>query len=352
MDLNKNILTGIKQKLSSLNLSTVSITAITLLIIGLIAYLVIQNPPTQIPSQPSPIPQITASPIPLPQASSPLQNQDQGLIISWQTQPPQLPDKLNLYKIQTPLINNSSSQTIAQNLGFSNQDLVANQPPFLVWSKPPHSLSVNLNSNQLTFNNSSPQLPISEFPNNQIIKQNITERLNQILNSPSQLQVIGEPVILDSSNYQNDQPDKLRSLFFTQSPDNLPIYTTTTNNAPIIVIFDSQLNIKYLEILGGFQTITSISTSSPASYSNLQQTAPQKAQRLPSTNLIKQEKQLNSASQLNLTVQDIRLSFFFDPQNPNLLQPVYSLTGPLSTNDLNFPQSRFIVPALPENLYQ
>ena len=134
MDHNKNMFTNIKQKLSSLNLPTISITAITLLIIAVIIYLIIQNPPIQVPSQPSPTPQVTTTPIPLPQASSPLQNQDQGLIISWQAQPPQLPDNVSLYRIQTPLINNSSSQKIAQNLGFSNPDLVANQPPYLVWS--------------------------------------------------------------------------------------------------------------------------------------------------------------------------------------------------------------------------
>ena len=195
-------------------------------------------------------------------------------------------------------------------------------------------------------------MPDTNFPADQISIQQITQKINNLLNNPPNLQVTNTPQIPDSADYQSNNFQKLRFLTFTQTPNDSQLFTTTPHNSPLTVIFDSQLNIRYIEILGGYQTLKQLSTTSPISYSTLQQIANQKAQRLPTSPNLEQENQLNSSSRLNLTVQDINLSFFFDPQNPNILQPVYSLTGPLSTNNLNFPQSRFIVPALPENLYQ
>lgn len=326
MDLN-----NMKQSLNKLQITI--ITLATLTIIGIIWFLTNKSQTTTPPTS-----------LPTPQIESPLKNPDQLLDIIWQISNPSLPKQTPLYQVSTPLISSSSARLIAQNLNFTSQDIIFDQNSQLVYKNKTRTLSANFDQHQLTYNDPAPNLPDQNFPDQQTIQTVLLNQLNRILNSPPDLTVY-QPSQPITASYQSQDTSQTQVISFTQSPNQTPLLSNSVQNTPLTVIFDSNLNIRHLEILGGYQSLNQTTTLPLLTFTQIKDQAPQNAQRLPSSALIKNEQKLTAASQLNLTVNQLNLVYLFDPQTPTILHPVFLLSGPLSASDLTLPSTNFILPA-------
>ena len=139
--------------------------------------------------------------------------------------------------------------------------------------------------------------------------------------------------------------DLFSVLNYSQTINDYFIITPTTSNSILTLILNNQLQIQYLEILGGYQqTTTSENFSIINTQSQLENLATTTAIRLHTTNYVNQESSIDQSSIINFTVKEIYL-IYYQPESSDILHPSFLLQGNLKTSIVNLENARFIVSA-------
>ena len=319
-------------KLKELTSNKKFFLGILFLLVILVAYIILQLKSSSIPTTPP----LSVSPPSPPTPNPQLVISQQKLNFTWETSlPADTPIQLPFYTITQPLLNSTTIPNISNYFNFFPQHQINTETTDSLWVNNNLSLFISPSQQLLTYNNANPE-PNLPSPS----KQELTTQSDKIISQ-----------IFPNSNFKinplntTETSDLSSILNYSQTINDYFIVTPTTSNSILTLILNNQLQIQYLEILGGYQqTTTSENFSIINTQSQLETIAPSTAIRLHTSNYINQESSIDQSSIINFTVKEISL-IYYQPESSDILHPSFLLQGNLKTSTTNLENARFIVPA-------
>lgn len=297
-------------------------------------------------SHQTPLQSLPTIPPPSPNLPSPLPDRD--LKIVWNITPPSLPKALPYYRSNPVTFNTQYTDSFVSYLGFAPNHLLSTNKQARLWVNDQLSLSINLPYGPLTFINNSLPDPIQP-PSLEFLLQSATQHLNNIFPS---FQINPD---LNTIKYLSTDPNttaliettpdqaQFTLIGFQQAIESFPTITPSSTTTPITIVLNNYGQVQQLEVISIINQHQKMSGNiSLLSFEELMQIAPQQAIKISSdkidteTNLTKDKDQTLAVNQLDLVYLSI--------SNDDILQPVFRLTGTLSTPTTSFP-AVFIVPA-------
>lgn len=311
------------------------------IVLVLLILVIIQQQSRQTLTQPQPT-------TPPPSPNLPTPPPDRDLKIVWNITQPSLPQSLPYYQSNPVTFNTQYTDNFVSYLGFAPNHLLSTNPHTRLWVNDQLSLNINLPYGPLTFINSS--LPDSTSPPSlDFLLQSATQHLNNIfpaLQINPDLKNIKylatDPNTTAFKETASDQAE-YTLIGFYQTIESLPTIAPSSTTTPITIVLNNYGQIQQLEVISIINQHQKMSGNiSLLSFEELTQIAPQQAIKISSdkidteTNLTKDKDQTLTVNQLDLVYLSI--------SNDDILQPVFRLTGTLSTSTTSFP-AVFIVPA-------
>jgi len=290
-----------------------------------------------LPSPPPTTPSITVTPPSLPTPNPQLVISQQKINFNWNTSlPTNTPAQLPFYTITQPLFNNTTIPPISTYFNFTPQNQIDTQTSDYLWVNNNLSLFISPPQQLLTYNNANPE-PNLPSPT----QQSLISQANQIV------QQLFPTIINFKINPLN--PIKTlplsSTLSYSQTINDYLLITPTTSQSILTLVLNNQLQIQYLEILGGYQQVTN---SEPLeiinTQSQLENTASISPIRLHTTENVSQESSIDQSQTINFTVNNIIL-VYYQPESSNTFYPSYLLQGDLKTTSINLKNAAFIIPA-------
>lgn len=279
-------------------------------------------------------------------------NPTQKLVFRWQASPPTLPQNITDYAVATPLINNITISTLANKFGFKTANLseYSNQD-FKVWTNNQGSLFGSTKQNQIMFN-SSQKIPahINSFSQEEAISlaKNILaglfgDTLLSTLDPKPEVRYLNlNPEIEDEPSEVSSALANLVNINFQQTIDNLPLLSSSRRGETVSLGIDTTQKIYLLYVHGGYLSLSPQKQQAVPSFSELTQTAPNKAIRVSSVQDIPTESALTEAKTINITVSSVGLGYY---QREDLaLFPVFVIKGNISTSEVAQTPAVYIVP--------
>ena len=306
------------------------------IIVSLVVFILIYLIKLFLPS-PSPIaPPITVTPPPLPTPNPQLVISQQKTNFTWNTSlPTNTPTQLPFYTITQPLLNTATIPPISNYFNFNSQHQIDTQTTDYLWVNNKRSLFISPSQQLLTYNNanSEPNLPSPD-------QQTFITQSNQIVNQ-----------LFPTTNFKLNSLTSIKTsplssvLNYSQTVNDYFIITPTTTQSSFTLVLNNQLQIQYLEILGGYQQTTA---SNPIAIINtqpqLENIAPTTAIRLHTTEDVSEESFIDQSSIINFTVNNITL-VYYQPDSSDILYPSFFLQGNLKTSLVSIENAAFIIPA-------
>lgn len=288
-------------------------------------------------SSPPPSSPTTVTPPPLPTPDPQLIISQQKINFTWKTSlPTNIPTHLPFYTITQPLLNTTTIPFISTYFNFTSQNQIDTQTSDYLWVDNNLSLFISPSQQLLTYNNANPE-PNLPSPTQQSLTSEANQIINQLLptNTNFKLNPFTSIKILTYSSTLN----------YSQTINDYFVITPTTSQSILTLSLNNQLQIQYLEILGGYQqTISSEPISLINTQSQLENIAPISPIRLHTTEDVSQESSIDQSQTINFTVNDITL-IYYQSASSNILHPSFLLQGNLKTTSANIESAAFIVPA-------
>lgn len=310
--------------------------ALVLLILIIVQQQSHQTPLQSLPTIPPPSPSL---PSPLP---------DRDLKIVWNITPPSLPKALPYYRSSPVTFNTQYTDNFTSYLGFAPNHLVSTNSRTRLWINDQLSLNINLPHGPLTYVDSSTPDAIKP-PSQEFLLQSATQHLSNIFPS---LEITPDtntikylttnPETFTFTETTSDQA-QFTLIGFRQVIESFPSITPSNTTTPITIILNNHGQIQQLEVTSIINQYQKISDNiSLLSIEKLMEIAPQQAIKI-STSKIDTETNLSKDKDQTLTVDQLDL-VYLSLSNDNTLQPVFRLTGLLSTPSTSTP-AIFVVPA-------
>lgn len=317
---------------------------LTLLIIIALSLIFLTRPKPTPPALPIP------SPSPLPTLGVVSANPSQRLTINWNNISLTPPEKLPLFTVIAPLINNDLITTITTTLGFTAADSKTTlKETSKLFVKNNRSLFASTAQNQIQYNVTGNFPTQTGFAN----LSSLTEKNNSYLRQffPKQnFTPLGQTEFFYTTNSTETYPQKvnqakanLARFAYLQIVNGYPLLTTAGRNAIISFTFDSSATLRSLEISGGFQNSEAGPEVNLRTYSDLRQNAADLAVPLSLEATVDTKSIIDSQSAVTLDLTNLELVYFAKPESSQIL-PAFLLTGTLKGNFPDTP-AVYLVPA-------
>lgn len=303
------------------------------ILVVLIIYII-----SQITSSSTPVPSPVSTLPPSPPTPNPqLVTSQQKLNFTWETSlPTNTPSQLPFYTITQPLLNTTTIPIISNYLNFFSQHQIETETSDSLWVNNNLSLFISPSQQLLTYNNSNPE-PNLPSPDQQTFISQSNKIVSELFPNTNNFKI--NPLIPIKTFPQ------FSILSYSQTVNDYPIITPTTSQSTLNLSLNNQLQIQYLEILGGYQQITT-SENFPTinTQSQLENIAPSTAIRLHTSDDVSQEYSIDRSSTINFTVKKISL-VYYQTDSSDTLYPSFLLQGNLKTSTINLENTSFIVPS-------
>lgn len=309
-------------------------------ILILLIFAIVQQQTTRTPSQ--------SQSVTPPPPNLPTPPPDRDLKIIWNISQSPFPQALPYYQSIPVTFNTQYTDNFISYLGFAPNHLVSTNPHTRLWVNDQLSLSINLPHGPLTFINSSPPDP-TKPPSLEFLLHSAQQHLNNIFPSlqisPDLNTVKYLATDPTTPAFKETTPDQAEYTLigFHQTIDSYSTITLSNTTTPITIILNNHGQIQQLEVISIINQYQKVSADIPLlSFEDLRQTAPQQAIKI-STDKIDTETNLSQDKDHTLTVNQLDL-VYLSLSNDDILQPVFRLTGLLSTPSTSTPVV-YIVPA-------
>ena len=318
-----------------------------IILIGVILILLIFTIIQQQASQ-TPPPIQPATPPPPPNLPTSQPNRDLKIIWNINTNQSSFPQTLSYYQSIPISFDTQYTDNLVSYLGFAPNHLLSTNKQARLWVNGHLSLNINLPHGPLTFIDSSIPDPIQP-PTLEFLLQSATQHLGNIFPSlpinPDLSTVKYLAVEPNTTAFKETSPNlaEYTSIGFRQTIEDYPIITQSGTTTPITIVLNNYGQIQQLEVISLISQYQKISDNIPVlSIEELRQIAPQQATKV-SIEKIDTETDLSRVKDQTLTVNQLDL-VYLSLSNDNILQPVFRLTGILSTSITSRP-AVYIVPA-------
>lgn len=328
-----------------------------LVILVFIVFIILLQPSQSVPVS-GPIPSITPSVTsPLAPASSlppelklTVVNPSQKLFINWNGISLTPPNELPYYSISNPLITQDIIRSVAAKLNFTEANLKKTlKTTSTLYTKNNLSLFASTSQNQILYTNSSPIPSSTGFSDLSSIENSAGTYFSQFFNNLT-FNKIQEPEYYLSQSPEQ-YPEKsiaekanLVRLNYTQSISGYPLLTTATGNSIVSFTFDSEKNLRSLEITGGFQGVKEITKLKIMNFDTLKQIASRLASPLSYDAITDIVSLAQTELEVTLDLKNIQLAYFSSPDS-NQAVPVFLLEGTLKGRNFSGIKASYIVPA-------
>ncbi len=315
-------------------------------VLAIILYLILRPAPTLPIITPTP----TVTPKVIPTLGIVPANPNQRLIINWNNLTIAPPDKLVLYTIIGPLINDQAIGIVATALGFRETDAKATlQKTSQLYTRDNRSLFASTSQNQVQFADSGPLPTKVGFENIIALEQQTTAYLNQFFKNTSFTKTDNTEYFLGRTDDYYPQivsreKANLVRFAFQQTIAGYPLLTTATKNAIVVFTYDSNRSLRSLEISGGYGQTEPGQTVSLLGFDSLRQVATRLAVPLSLETTVDNKSLIDSQLVVTINLNSISLIYFAKPEN-NLIVPAFLLKGTLKGNFPDTPAT-YLVPAI------
>jgi hypothetical protein len=280
-------------------------------------------------------------------------NPNQKNNVEWNNLEFNLPKTANSYKINTPIINESTIVSLANKLNFQASDKLTDVDKGTnYWINNSSSLFASTKQNEITYFLTT-QIPphsqeIEEIEAVQIARQIIIELFNQeffdSLDSPivkyfnhQPKKIETEPVLVDKKS------NNIIQIAFNQKILSSQIFNSSKTGEILYLTIDTTKKLHSLNIYGGYQNIEQNKTENIMNYEELKESFQKNATRLTNAKDIGSEKGLSTAEEIKINLKSIKLGYF---EFNSIYSPVFILEGTVSTKNNPIFPAIYMVPAV------
>lgn len=278
---------------------------------------------------------------------------DQKIIFTWKNEPPIIPDSVNRYNINTPLVNESNIVSLVKKFNFApDNELKENTEGTHYWISKDANLFGSVNQNQISYLSKS-EVPdhkkdISQTEAITTAKQIITELFgskttDSLETNPTvKYYKITKDNIEEEPQESNIKENNIILISFRQNNYGLPSVYKSRTGEIISIVIDTSNKLYSLNIHGGFDQTSPEESFKTITYKELQELAGTEALRITFSKDIGSERAYSDAKSVNVTVNSVGLGYF---ESNKKLEPVFIIEGVMSIKGTPPYPATYIVPA-------
>jgi hypothetical protein len=281
-------------------------------------------------------------------------NPEQKISFNWGNIAPPIPESMEVYTINIPIVNDAIISNLISKLGFSNQDKQVGMPTGdIQLINNGGSLFASIKTNQISY-----------FSNSILPQHTLNLSKDQAINSAREIisSLFGELFVstLDNSpevrhviHLSTDVEIEPRDasvetanaviISFRQDVHNFPIMSLSSKGEVISLILDTTNKLYSLLVSGGYQKITETKKTPLIDFAKLQENASIYSLRISHSKDMGSERGYTDVKQVKVVVKSVDLGYF--QFNNSILSPIFIISGTMSAKGLIDYPAIYIIPA-------
>lgn len=281
-------------------------------------------------------------------------NPEQKTIFNWGSVTINIPESMEIYSIDVPIINTGTISNLVGKLGFGKQDQQTDLPSgdlqfinnagslfistntdqisyFTSLDLPPHNL--NISSSEII--GTARKILSDLFGESFALTLDKNPEIRYLVHNTTSVEVEPKEATMESAN--------VIAISFKQIISNFPIVSLSQKGEVVSVAIDTTNKLYSIVVNGGYQKITETKKIPLISFAKLQENASNYSLRISHSKDLGSERGYTDAKQIKVTVKSIELGYF---QLSNyILSPVFIVNGIMSASGLSAYPAIYILPA-------